>query len=215
MTCAKIRRDLPLLAGGDLPARRERKLLAHIDRCPGCRGELEELRSAISRIKVAAREESVGDWTAAEWKVLMARITAEKPGKKRPAFGLRPRWAMASGVAAVILLAVLAFLLKDSIFKSQGTVPGQGPLVAKKQEPKSPPAKLVPTKPTDEKGKPVPVVQPEYLAKNAGQAPASKKAPVKAGPGQDVISVTMVSQETGLQVVWFFNRNFEWKGDQK
>ena len=33
--------------------------------------------------------------------------------------------------------------------------------------------------------------------------------------GQDVVSVTMVSRETGLQVVWFFNKNFEWKGDQE
>lgn len=32
---------------------------------------------------------------------------------------------------------------------------------------------------------------------------------------QDVVSVTLVSQETGLQVVWFFNRNFEWKGDRE
>jgi len=29
--------------------------------------------------------------------------------------------------------------------------------------------------------------------------------------GQDVLSMTIVSQETGLKIVWFFNRNFEWK----
>jgi len=34
-------------------------------------------------------------------------------------------------------------------------------------------------------------------------------------PGPDVVSVKMVSQETGLQVVWFFNKNFDWKGDKK
>ena len=28
-----------------------------------------------------------------------------------------------------------------------------------------------------------------------------------------VVSLTLVSQETGLQVVWFLDRNFEWKGD--
>lgn len=32
---------------------------------------------------------------------------------------------------------------------------------------------------------------------------------------QDVVSVNLVSQETGLQVVWFFNKNFEWKGDRE
>ncbi len=34
-------------------------------------------------------------------------------------------------------------------------------------------------------------------------------------PAQDVVSVTLVSQETGLQVVWFFHKDFEWKGDQE
>ena len=31
---------------------------------------------------------------------------------------------------------------------------------------------------------------------------------------QDVVSMTMVSQETGFQVVWFLDKNFEWKGDE-
>lgn len=31
---------------------------------------------------------------------------------------------------------------------------------------------------------------------------------------QDRLSVTLVSQETGLQVVWIFDKNFEWKGEQ-
>lgn len=29
-----------------------------------------------------------------------------------------------------------------------------------------------------------------------------------------VVSLTLVSQETGLQVVWFLDKNFEWKGDE-
>jgi hypothetical protein len=30
-----------------------------------------------------------------------------------------------------------------------------------------------------------------------------------------VVSLTLVSQETGLQVVWFLDKKFEWKGDDK
>lgn len=30
-----------------------------------------------------------------------------------------------------------------------------------------------------------------------------------------VVSLTLVSQETGLQVVWFLDKNFEWKGDEQ
>jgi len=29
-----------------------------------------------------------------------------------------------------------------------------------------------------------------------------------------VVSLTLVSQETGLQIVWFLDKNFEWKGDK-
>ncbi len=32
---------------------------------------------------------------------------------------------------------------------------------------------------------------------------------------QDVVSVTMVSQETGLQIVWFFDKNFDYEGEQQ
>ena len=45
---------------------------------------------------------------------------------------------------------------------------------------------------------------------------AEPMAGVLGGPSsQDVVSVTLVSEETGLQIVWFFNRNFEWKGDRE
>lgn len=37
----------------------------------------------------------------------------------------------------------------------------------------------------------------------------------RAADEQDVVSMTMVSRETGLQVVWFFDRNFDYKGDHE
>jgi hypothetical protein len=216
MTCKKVRKSLPLLAGGDLSARKERRLRAHIGLCPDCRRELEELRAAIARVKAAAREESAGEWRDAEWKALMVRATAQKADRGRSApFEPRPRWALASGLAAVVLLAVLAFIFRDSIFKSQGTGAGQGTVVVKKEELKGRPEQPPPSKPAGKKGKSVPVIQPEYLANKVGKRAPEQKTPAKGVAGQDVLSVTMVSKESGLQVVWFFNRNFEWKGDQK
>ena len=40
--------------------------------------------------------------------------------------------------------------------------------------------------------------------------------PRKTSPAGEpsVVSLTLVSQETGLQVVWFLDKNFEWKGDE-
>jgi hypothetical protein len=44
--------------------------------------------------------------------------------------------------------------------------------------------------------------------------PAAENALSAPGPqsgSQDVISMTLVSQESGLRVYWYFNKNFEWK----
>jgi hypothetical protein len=38
---------------------------------------------------------------------------------------------------------------------------------------------------------------------------------VTPAEGPDVVSLTMISQETGLQVVWFFDKNFDWEGDNE
>lgn len=43
------------------------------------------------------------------------------------------------------------------------------------------------------------------VAGNAVSAPGPK------GGSQDVISMTLVSQESGLKVYWYFDKNFDWK----
>jgi anti-sigma factor RsiW len=40
------------------------------------------------------------------------------------------------------------------------------------------------------------------------------EAAAEAG-GQDVVTLTMVSQETGLQIVWFFDKDFDYKGENE
>jgi hypothetical protein len=215
MTCANVRRNLPLLAGGDLPARKGRKLLAHIAACPLCRKELDEYRSALDRIKAAARKEGAADWSEAEWKAVMVRVTGASGGKARPSWAARPRWALASGIAAVAVLAVTALLLKDSIFGPGKGAAAQTAAVAERPEQKAVPEKPKIKPPAKQETKKAPLIQPEYSAKGGGKASPSLEAEVKPAAGQDVLSVTLVSQETGLQVVWFFNKNFEWKGDEK
>jgi hypothetical protein len=45
---------------------------------------------------------------------------------------------------------------------------------------------------------------------------AADEKPVAAEAGaQDRLTMTLVSPESGLQVVWIFDRNFDWKGDQE
>jgi len=45
------------------------------------------------------------------------------------------------------------------------------------------------------------------------RAPGPQQASPAAGP--DVVSLTLVSQKTGLQVVWFLDKNFDYKGEQE
>lgn len=47
-------------------------------------------------------------------------------------------------------------------------------------------------------------------------AAGSAKTLVAAGTGeQDKLTMTMVSPETGLQIVWILDKNFDWKGDRQ
>jgi len=158
MTCRKVRKALPLMAGRDLSPRKAARVEAHVAACAGCQRELEEYKGALARVKAAARAEGAGDWSEAEWKALIVRVTHGRPEKGPRPRALRPRWALASGLAAVTLLAFLVIRIANTGFKPEGAPPAAGP---------------------------------------------------------DVVSMTMVSQETGLKVVWFFNKNFDWKGDRK
>jgi anti-sigma factor RsiW len=157
MTCVKVRKLLPLHAGGDLPPRRAARLEVHLEDCSDCRRELESLRAARARVRAAAAAEQAPGWSEAEWKVLMVRATAARGESRRPAAAAKPRWALAAGTVGVALVVVA--LLVTGIFRT---------------------------------------------------SPAPQVASAAA---QDVLSVTLVSPETGLQVVWVFNKNFDLKGE--
>ncbi|MBE3125696.1 MAG: zf-HC2 domain-containing protein [Acidobacteria bacterium] len=158
MTCRKAKKLIPLYAGDDLRPRLMTAVRAHVDACPSCRKELGEYEQALTRLKEAAKAESVPDWSEGEWRALAARFKPAAPEKQKPAFLARPRWAAASVLGAFLGLAVLSLVFKDGNLGPRGTSPADEP---------------------------------------------------------SVVSLTLVSQETGLQVVWFLDKNFEWKGDEK
>lgn len=158
MTCRKAKKLIPLYAGGDLRPRLARAVRAHVDTCPDCSGELGEYRESLSRLKAAAKAESVPDWSEGEWRALAARFKPAAAATRRPAFLARPRWAAASVLGAFLGLAVLSLVFKVGNLGPRGTSPTGEP---------------------------------------------------------SVVSLTLVSQETGLQVVWFLDKNFEWKGEDK
>jgi predicted anti-sigma-YlaC factor YlaD len=172
MTCRKVRKLIPLAAGGDLRPRPAAALRAHVAACPACRAELESFREAMAGIRSVAKAEGVADWTESEWRSIMARAGAEakRAGqapvpKARPAF--QPRWTAASALGALIGLAVLGVLFRG------------------------------------------PSPRPAAMT-------AAGRALIAAGPAaQDKLTMTIVSPETGLQIVWILDRNFDWKGDRQ
>jgi len=172
MTCRKVRKLIPLAAGGDLRPRRAAVFLAHVDSCPGCREELERFRRALAGIKTAAKTAAVAEWSEGEWSALMARVAAEARGGREAPGGagapvIRPRWAAASVVGAFLCLIVLSMLFRG------------------------------------------PSSRPETMK-------AAVEKPVAAEAGeQDRLTMTLVSPESGLQIVWIFDKNFDWKGDQE
>jgi len=203
MNCGRTRRLLPLFAGGDVPGRKARHVRKHLETCAECRRELEEYRKARSVVADAVRGTPVGDWTPGEWRAVMNRIADEKraPRGKSVSTAGAPKWAPAFASAATLIVVVaVSLLLKDSPIKTAGTQPG---LSAGER------ASLA-----RESGEGLLGVAAPGMA---NQPSASRRGgPTAAAPDsskQDVLTMTLVSPDTGLQVVWVFNRNFDWKGE--
>ena len=54
-----------------------------------------------------------------------------------------------------------------------------------------------------------PLRRPEGAPRESGAALVADK------PAQDRVAITMVSPESGLQIVWFLDKNFDYKGEQE
>ncbi len=170
MTCKGIRKQIPLLVGRELSAKQDLRVKAHLDRCPGCRQEAQDMAAALEAAKGLAHEEGLRDWTDTEWRQMLRALTAVD-FDRRPRFErLVRRPVFASGLALLIFAATLLWLTKN------------------------PPLKLGDR-------------LPQARSQTAGERP-------KESGAQDVISMTLVSQETGLKIVWFFDNKFEWKENQ-
>jgi hypothetical protein len=206
MNCSRARKFLPLYAGADLSAGKARRLERHLERCANCRKESGEFRAALAGIRAVAGRDAL-DWPEGEWKSLMARVRSEKPESPRVSLlDAIPRKAYAYGFAFVLVLGI-AVLIWRTILS-----PPHAPLLSEM---------IIPTP-----------AQPSrsIAADRAGSGLDLRDIPFKilrekrsldrtllaAGPApekatQNMMSLTLVSQETGLKVHWTFNKNFEWE----
>ena len=141
----------------------------------------------------------------------MTRITTQPPPRRLSPLEIIPRRAWAYGTAAVLFLAFSGVLLRTRLFPP-APLPSTEILASTKVNPGrslefadsqlSPLPKDFPFRIRKERAK---AVESETLIADSAQAKES----------QDIVSMTLVSQETGLKVHWTFNRNFELKEEAK
>jgi len=122
MNCKRVQRRLSAFRAGQLSAWRARRLAAHLERCPACRAESDQLQRL---------DAVLGAWTVAagpragfEQRV-WNRIRAAERKRPTPTWGWwpRPAWllsaACATTVAMVSVTAVAAHQRTDAVAKQQ------------------------------------------------------------------------------------------------
>ncbi len=142
-----------------------------------------------------------------------------RPIRKR--FRMRP--ALAGGVAFVFLALAIGLLLKDRFIVHESPALNPAPLIVTTIKPEA--LLVLPEKMEIEKetGFPIKTASPVPMARVAARIPEAGKTGDKPGEtaagqkerAQDVVKMTMISQTSGLKVVWLLDKNFEWKGDTK
>lgn len=226
MTCRSVRKLLPLAAGGDLPKAKAGRVAAHLETCAACRAELEAFRSALDRAR--GLDETEGrSWNEAAWSKAVRRAIAQgrEPAAVRPKLALKPALIAVAGIVLIAVIALVLFLNRGvlrprEIMEAQTeNAPRERPAPVEKK----PAPALVPKQQTTVKRDSIKTPQKSLLAAERikpSPAPIDRAltgaaAPTPPAPVQDVVSATFISQETGLKIVWFFDRNFDWKGEGK
>ncbi|GEM_PF-1838787 len=134
MRCRKAREMLALYAGGDLPERLIPRLMAHIERCPGCAAALKQMQGVLETTGMIAAGDMPGPLPADfEERVMFAVDEKRVDSPMVPERGmrrklLRPALAFgAAAVTAVVIFAVLRDMGNDTVLVDSETgryVPG-------------------------------------------------------------------------------------------
>jgi hypothetical protein len=201
-----------LCTGGELSEKKARRLKKHLEVCSDCRETAEEFRAALSGYRAAVRQQEF-DWPEAEWKKLMHQITTQPAPRPVTSFQLIPKRAWSYGVAALLMLAGLtAFVvLRTGLLRRVPVLPIE---ILSSTE-------VQPSRPLDFAESHFPRLRQDvpFLAQVDKPRALESETLIAVSAGektlQDMLSMTLVSQETGLKVLWTFNRNFEWKEEEK
>ena len=210
MNCRRAGKMVPLYAGGELSGMKARRLERHLMECSDCRKMAEEFRVALTELRTAAQREE-HDWPETGWKTLMPRIKTQPPPRRAIPLGMSPKAAWGYGAAALVLAGLAVFILRARLFPP---APVQATEIVASTE-------LQPGRSlelADSRFSPLRQDIPFLIRAEKPRAVESETLTARSARGQDsqdLLSMTLVSQETGLKVYWTLNRNFEWKEEEK
>ncbi|MEW6455884.1 MAG: hypothetical protein AB1410_04120 [Acidobacteriota bacterium] len=207
MNCRKIKRWIPLAISSDFSLNKLSKIKDHLRLCEKCGNEYKEYLNVFSMIDELKERDSI-DWDEAEWSEMIKQVTQEKI---KPCSSLVLNWnalyqkSWAYIFLAFAIIAVVLFLTLPHFLQEKKTEF----LTARKES-----IGIEPIVKLEKQEQPLKLRIPEKIASSR---PVVKKKIeqeinlLKETPIQDSLVMTLVSKETGLKIIWFFNKNFEWE----
>ncbi|MBC7187089.1 MAG: HEAT repeat domain-containing protein [Calditrichaeota bacterium] len=128
--CRKYRRQLALYASGDLSSEEEELLRLHVQACPACAAEMEELRRLVSRFQersgLAIDQTLLDECRAELWdRLRMQRLMEGRRQAWRPAWR---SWRPAVRIAAAICLLVAGVFIGRYLLPWQPRPLAEAPL---------------------------------------------------------------------------------------
>lgn len=210
MNCRRAGKMIPLYAGAELAGMKARRMERHLQGCADCRGAVEEYRAALAGLRTAAQRDE-RDWPEAEWKSLMTRIKTQPPPRRVMPLGTTPKRAWAYGAALILLLGLSVFIMRTRLPRPAPVRPMEVVISTKIQ----------PGRSLESAESQFSLHQQDIPFQMRGErargleSEALNASLIRSKDSQDVLSMTLVSQETGLKVYWTLNRNFEWKEEEK
>lgn len=178
---------------GDFPSEKMKAgLEGRLDGDREFRTGTEAIRTALAALKFPDETGDM-DFTEEEWRGAIQKAVTQRPAQqmvRRPAVGLRP--VFASGLTVLLIAAAILFGVRRFPWlvptvenrpwaESEATATNQPEII----------------RPID------PVIHPARLYAQVNNRASSEQA---AG---DVPTLTWISQETGLHIVWFVNDNID------
>jgi|HubBroStandDraft_1064217.scaffolds.fasta_scaffold229333_2 hypothetical protein len=177
MNCAKWKIDIALYAGGDLPAKRLARTIAHLEECPGCRALADDLRVGQTLLSELS-DEPLADMMAANVRRrVLARLPVEQAGAARRYW----KWAL----AAAIVVAVVLML----------------PWRAEKQTEKQAPLARVKQAPPQLAEAPLPIVSAQTPVVRRRHHPAQARHATPPQPGEPLL-VQLVTDDPNIVIYW-------------